>query len=208
MVFGRMKPHTKKRVKDINQRLILNYLATNPNSLIRPISKKFDKDYSNIHSAFGSLVKHGLIEEGGLVKSKKNVETPSYRLTEKGVMWVWANGDDNAALRVADYYEEDLPSFGVFRQLVSQLDDDKISLEIVRIVGKESIVSEIPLDFERVIQSAALSLIKRLTREQIKKLQESVKRITALDNVIKDGADRLHAFAYGEEESKNEGVKP
>jgi len=88
------KYHTIGRV----QELILKYLFSHPDSFIQHIQKGIEKmartkkDYKTVHTAIKNLEKKGLIYCEVKKKTKRRKIENTYRLTEKGFVWVLANG--------------------------------------------------------------------------------------------------------------------
>lgn len=153
---------------------ILEHLAVNPNSLIKPTAIALQKDYRNVNDSFHLLEKRGLLTKGSKVLTSKQGEYDGYKLTRKGEAYVLAYGSENIILDALKT-EEDLPTYKDFQQIMSLL-DRKTAIKVLRLTGKLNLSSEKTASLPLMMQ-LFLSGLFDFSQREVKSLWKAAKSV-------------------------------
>ncbi|MCK4478432.1 hypothetical protein KAU88_07910 [Candidatus Bathyarchaeota archaeon] len=182
--------------KAINQHSILELLAGSPDLLIKPMSKRLAKDYKSINEAVHSLEERNYIT-GIVIKKTRRGLIKEYRLTEKGMAYAMAYGDEKILHQALINYEKHLPNYKEYLQLTNLL-SQKTMAKLLRLAGKAT------LGYGRVAKAEDwLTLIgshwARFTSSERREIKRAAHEVESVKRGIQKAAKDLYKFAFPDE---------
>jgi hypothetical protein len=174
-----LKNKTKSDSLPSLQQAIIIYLAKNEPQTINQISKTIDKDYSNTHTAFKSLVKKKLIKETGS-KNYRKQEFECYWLTDEGIITALNEGADaKILLQTTKKFYPNAEAAHIFLEIVPYFDFEIIKMAQTYIQNKEN------LTFAEVAQVILSGAASGMEVEQAKGIVTILKRYPNHYNALK-----------------------
>jgi len=119
------------------EKQVLQLLAIQPKLHQQAIQRSLNKPdghYGAVLNACRNLEKKGFLKYEGSV-SKKNVPEKLWFLTEKGIAYTLAYGEEKNLPKIIETYDKELPIFRDLEQIISLL-SPKITTKLLRMCGK------------------------------------------------------------------------
>jgi len=180
---------------------VLEYLAENPNSLIKPISRAIRKDYKSTYEAVKRLKAKGYITDASVKANNKGVGFPSYRLTGKGIAYLMRHGRPETSMKAFENYcKEASPLYEMYSQLKQHV-SQKIIIKLLKATGEGIIKFGNKVRQIDNLQRILLTFTSSLTPKESIQLRKATKKIPALRKLISQAAYQVYK-EFSEEEQK------
>jgi Skp family chaperone for outer membrane proteins len=197
------KHHTVKPPIGKIQMKTLEYIALNPNTLIKPISTTLDIDYKTVNSAVHTLTEKGYIELGEKVKTVKEAFYDSYKIANLGVYFLMAYSNDEKAIRkgIEQFGKEYAKELQTLEDLEKKLAPQTM-LKLLRISGKHGIENNgLGLTFSQQLANV-ISHDKYLTNSEIREFKRAGKNIKQVNEGVRSIYNKLGAYLDGDIENE------
>ena len=178
------------------QHAVLEDLAKNPDSVIKPISKRKKKDYNNTYEALKKLEEQHFITKGEKKKTRGGL-FPGYRLTEKGLAYVMVYGEERILHQALVKYEKHLPDYKEYLQLTNLI-SQKAMVKLLRLAGKAT------LDFGRVVKAEDWLILigsgwAKFTSSERREVRRAAHKVGSIRRGVQKAAKDLYEFAFPDE---------
>jgi len=179
---------------------VLEYLAENPNSLIKPISRAISKDYKSTYGAVKTLKAKGYVTDASVKANNKGVGFPSYRLTEKGVAYLMRYGKPEISMKAFESYFKESPLFEMYSQLKT-LVNQKIIIKLLKAAGEGTVKYGKAVWQINNLSKILLIFTSSLTPKESLQLKKATKKIPAFRKLIREAAYAVYKEFSEEKES-------
>ena len=183
------------------QMKVLEYLAENPESLIKPISKAINKDYKSTYEAVKSLEGKGFIIKASEKSNQKGVGFPSYRLSGKGIVYLICYGKPEVSMKTFENYCKEAPLFEIYAQL-KNLVNQEIIIKWLKAVSEGISKYGTAVWQTKNFSKTLLAFIANLTPKESVQLKKAAKKIPTLRKLIQEATYGVYKEFSEEKESE------